>query len=132
MTKTAGARARSVPCAKRALRPSRARHTPAAPRTSERVSPSPEACRAWDSADIPPSPRARRWSVSCTVRPAHGRDERAMALAMNLWALLVAAGAAPGDGRLLLCRPQILGDAALTRSDAVAAAARALGSRFLD
>ena len=45
--------------------------------------------------------------------------------------LVIAAGAGPGD-RLLLCRPRILGDPALSRADAVAAAARELGQRFLD
>src|SRR5512137_1091490 len=36
------------------------------------------------------------------------------------------------DDRLLLCRPRVLGDAALARADAVAAAARGLGQRFMD
>ena len=45
--------------------------------------------------------------------------------------LALAAGPVPGD-RLLLCRPRVLGDPALARADAVAAAARGLGQRFLD
>ncbi len=45
--------------------------------------------------------------------------------------LAIAAGPGPGD-RLLLCRPRVLGDAALARADAVAAAARGLGQRLLD
>ncbi len=55
-----------------------------------------------------------------------------MALAMNLAALLAAAASASAPGRLLLCRARSAGDAALARADAVSAAARAFGSRFLD
>jgi len=45
---------------------------------------------------------------------------------------LALAAASGGGDRLLLCRPRVLGDAALARADAVAAAARGLGQRFLD
>lgn len=45
--------------------------------------------------------------------------------------LALAAGPGPGD-RLLLCRPRVVGDSALARADAVVAAARGLGQRFLD
>jgi hypothetical protein len=42
-------------------------------------------------------------------------------------------GAGPADsGRLLLCRPSVQGEAGLARADALPAAARELGSRFLD
>ncbi|HEU4383975.1 MAG TPA: hypothetical protein VFR85_10815 [Anaeromyxobacteraceae bacterium] len=51
--------------------------------------------------------------------------------AIAVLALALAAGPGPGD-RLLLCRPRVLGDPALARADAVAAAARELGQRFLD
>ncbi len=49
--------------------------------------------------------------------------------------LSAGAGASPaGDaaGKLLLCRPRVLGDAALARAAAVSSAARALPGRFLD
>lgn len=52
-------------------------------------------------------------------------------IATAVLALALAAGSGPGD-RLLLCRPRVLGDPALARADAVAAAARGLGQRFLD
>lgn len=52
-------------------------------------------------------------------------------IATAILALALAAGPEPGQ-RLLLCRPRVLGDAALARSDAVAAAARGFGQRFLD
>lgn len=52
-------------------------------------------------------------------------------IATAVLALALAAGPDPGQ-RLLLCRPLVLGDVALARSDAVAAAARGLGQRFLD
>lgn len=44
--------------------------------------------------------------------------------------LALAAGA--GDDRLLLCRPQVLGDASRARADAVISAAGKLRGRFLD
>jgi hypothetical protein len=47
-------------------------------------------------------------------------------------AALLALSASPNGDRLLLCRPRILGDAALARADAVAAAARGFGQRFMD
>jgi hypothetical protein len=52
-------------------------------------------------------------------------------IATAVLTLALAAGPGPGD-RLLLCRPRVLGDPALARADAVAAAARGLGQRFLD
>jgi hypothetical protein len=52
-------------------------------------------------------------------------------IATAILALALAAGPETA-GRLLLCRPLVLGDAALARSDAVAAAARGLDQRFLD
>lgn len=52
-------------------------------------------------------------------------------IATAVLALALAAGSGASE-RLLLCRPRILGDAALARADAVAAAARGLGQRFLD
>jgi hypothetical protein len=55
-----------------------------------------------------------------------------MVLAMNLAALLAAAATSSAPGRLLLCRPRPAGDAALARADAVSAAAKAFGNRFLD
>jgi hypothetical protein len=55
---------------------------------------------------------------------------------MSLVAALTVAlslGAGPADsGRLLLCRPSVQGEAGLARADALPAAARELGSRFLD
>ena len=45
-------------------------------------------------------------------------------------ALALAAGA--GDARLLFCRPQVTGDAALARGDAVVEAGRRMPRRFLD
>jgi hypothetical protein len=47
-------------------------------------------------------------------------------------AALVVLSASPDGDRLLLCRPRILGDAALARADAVPAAARGFGQRFMD
>ncbi len=47
-------------------------------------------------------------------------------------AALLLLSASPDGDRLLLCRPRILGDAALARADAVAAAARGFGQRFMD
>jgi len=47
-------------------------------------------------------------------------------------AALVVLSASPDGDRLLLCRPRILGDAALARADAVSAAARGFGQRFMD
>ncbi len=52
-------------------------------------------------------------------------------IATAVLTLAVAAGSGPGE-RLLLCRPRVLGDGALARADAVMAAARGLGQRFLD
>ena len=47
--------------------------------------------------------------------------------------LALSSGAGPADaGRLLLCRPSVQGEAGLARADALPAAARDLGSRFLD
>ncbi len=54
-----------------------------------------------------------------------------MALAMTLAALLAAAADSRPE-RLLLCRPRPAGDAALARADALSAAAKEFGSRFLD
>jgi hypothetical protein len=56
-------------------------------------------------------------------------------IATTALTLLLLAGAPPaadGPGRLLLCRPRVLGDAALANAAAVPAAARALPGRFLD
>lgn len=52
-------------------------------------------------------------------------------IATAVLTLAVAAGSGTSD-RLLLCRPRVLGDPALARADAVAAAGRGLGQRFLD
>jgi hypothetical protein len=52
-------------------------------------------------------------------------------IATAVLALALTAGSGSGE-RLLLCRPRVLGDPALARADAVAAAARGLGQRFLD
>lgn len=46
--------------------------------------------------------------------------------------LLLASGAGPGPDRLLLCRPLVRGEPGLARADALPAAARGHGSRFLD
>jgi hypothetical protein len=46
--------------------------------------------------------------------------------------VLLALVAGAGDDRLLLCRPRIAGDPALSRPEAVVDAGRSLGSRFLD
>lgn len=52
-------------------------------------------------------------------------------IATAVLTLALAAGSGTGE-RLLLCRPRVLGDPALARADAVAAAARGLGPRLLD
>ena len=54
-----------------------------------------------------------------------------MALTAALISALAIASAAAGD-RLLLCRPQIAGDPALARGEAVAEAGRSMSGRFLD
>jgi hypothetical protein len=54
-----------------------------------------------------------------------------MALTAALISTLAIASAAAGD-RLLLCRPQIAGDPALARGEAVAEAGRSMSGRFLD
>jgi hypothetical protein len=54
-----------------------------------------------------------------------------MALTGALTMALALAASANGE-RLLLCRPRILGDAALARGEAVPDAARGLSGRFLD
>jgi hypothetical protein len=46
--------------------------------------------------------------------------------------MTLALAAGSGDPRLLLCRPQIAGDAALARGDAVVDAGRKMSKRFLD
>jgi hypothetical protein len=46
--------------------------------------------------------------------------------------LLLALGADPGPDRLLLCRPVVRGQPGLARADALPAAARSHGPRFLD
>lgn len=54
-----------------------------------------------------------------------------MALTAALTLTLALAAGAPGD-RLLLCRPQLAGDPALARGEAIAEAGRAMSGRFLD
>jgi hypothetical protein len=46
--------------------------------------------------------------------------------------IVLALGAGAGDDRLLLCRPQVQGDPAQARAEAVVQAAGKLGGRFLD
>lgn len=46
--------------------------------------------------------------------------------------LLLALGAGAGDDRLLLCRPEVTGDAGKARADAIGQAAKKISGKFLD